>query len=261
MKSGRALVIGLLIVPMSLGTLEGQDVVDGFHGRTFKAPNGVNMPYRLFIPAQEVQSRPLPMVIYLHGSGGAGTDNLKQISGGNTNGTHEWTAPEMQSRFSAFVLAPQAPAEARWSAFDSDDLAPYAQLVVELLAGVMEEFPVDRDRIYLIGQSLGGIGAWDIAGKRPDLLAAAVPLCGRGNPSKASDFQDLPVWAFHGTLDEVVPVTGSREMVAALKAVGSPIKYTEYPEVGHNVWDHAFREESLSTWLFSQRRTFRQDPG
>jgi predicted peptidase len=261
MELGKALILGLLFVPMGLGCLEGQDMVDGFHARTFKGPNGVNMPYRLFIPGQEAQGDTPPLIIYLHGAGGAGTDNLRQISGGNTNGTHFWTTPEMQNRFPAFVLAPQLPATDRWSAFDSDDLAPYAQLVVELLPGLMEEFSVDPDRVYLIGQSRGGSGTWDMASKRRALFAAAVPLCGMGNPSRASSMQDLPVWAFHGALDEVVPVSESREMVAALKAVGSPVKYAEFPEVGHDVWNHAFKEPGLGDWLFSQKRTVRQDPG
>ena len=101
---------------------------------------------------------------------------------------------------------------------------------------------LDPDRVYLTGQSLGGHGTWDIISKRPDLFAAAVPLCGNGNPSRVAAARRLPIWAFHGAQNPLVPVTGSRDLVAALRAVGSPVKYTEYPDVGHDVW-------TVPTWI------------
>jgi predicted peptidase len=232
-----------------------QDIVDGYVARTFVAANGMRMPYRLFVPDERSRVTPLPVIIYLHGGGGVGVDNLRQISGGNTAGTRLWITPEAQARHPAFVIAPQLPRGNRWDRQGADGLAPHAELVIELLDSLSGEFAMDRDRIYLTGQSLGGFGTWDLIVKRPDLFAAAVPLCGAGTPSRALAVRDMPIWVFHGAKDDAVPVAGSREMVAALRAVGSRVIYTEYPEVGHNVWLRAYTEQDLPDWLFAQRRS------
>jgi len=252
----RTIVIALVIV-CGASVCQAQDVVDGFAARTFVGANGVRMPYRIFVPDQKHRVRALPLIIYLHGGGGVGADNLRQISGGNTNGTHTWTAPQAQSRHPAFVVAPQLPSGNRWDARAADGIAPYASLVIELLGSLSREFAVDPDRVYLTGQSLGGFGAWDLISKRPELFAAAVPLCGEGTPSRARAARHVPIWVFHGAKDEVVPVAGSRDMVGALRAVGSAVKYTEYPDVGHDVWTTAYVEPELADWLFAQKRSSR----
>ena len=235
-------------------SVSAQDTVDGYAPRTFVGANGMKMPYRIFVPDEQRRARPLPVVVYLHGAGGIGSDNLKQISGGNTTGTRVWVSREAQARHPAFVIAPQLPSGS-WDRLRSEDeLSPYAQLVLELLENVSKEFSVDRNRIYLTGQSLGGYGTWDLITKRPEVFAAAVPLCGGGVPSRVHAIRHLPIWAFHGAADEVVRVDASRGMVDALRAVKSPIKYTEYPDVGHDVWLRAYAERELATWLFAQRR-------
>jgi predicted peptidase len=248
-----AAVASLLLALSAAGA---QDV-DGFAARSFKAANGVTMPYRLFISSAEPRKKALPLVVYLHGSGGIGDDNVKQISGGNATGTHVWTTPDAQRRHPTYVLAPQLPQGAHWGAPGSDALSLHAEALVQLIAALTREFSLDPDRVYLTGQSLGGQGTWDIISKRPDLFAAAVPLCGDGNPSRVAAARRLPIWVFHGAQDPLVPVTGSRDLVAALRAVGSPVKYTEYPDVGHDVWTRAYVDPALADWLFGQRRTIR----
>ena len=237
---------------LTLGPPPAQDVVDGFVARSFKGANGVTLPYRLFVPERKTGGS-LPAIVYLHGAAGAGTDNLKQITGGNTLGTHVWTTKERQARHPAFVIAPQAAEGERWSTTTSQ-LAPYASLALELLTNLSKEFSIDADRIYLVGQSLGGYGTWDVVSKRPELFAAAVPLCGGGDPARVAAARNVPIWAFHGAVDQTVPVDRSREMVAALREAGVAVKYTEYPNVGHNVWTVAFAERELPDWLFAQRR-------
>jgi predicted peptidase len=135
-----------------------------------------------------------------------------------------------------------------------DALSPYAEAALEIVAAVSREFAIDSSRIYLTGQSLGGRGTWDIISKRPDVFAAAVPLCGDGNTSRIVAARNVPIWVFHGANDPLVPVAGSREMVAALQRAGSPVKYTEYPDVEHNVWTRAYVDPELHEWLFRQRR-------
>jgi predicted peptidase len=240
---------------LALSATGAQDV-DGFAARSFKGANGVTMLYRLFIPF-EPRKTALPLVVYLHGSGGIGDDNLKQISGGNATGTHVWTTPDAQRRHPTYVLAPQLPQGEQWGAPGSDALSSHAETLVQLIAALTREFVLDPDRVYLTGQSLGGGGTWDIISKRSDLFAAAVPLCGVGNLSRVAAGRRLAIWAFHGAQDPLVPVTASRDLVAALRAVGSPVKYTEYPDVGHDVWTRAYVDPSLAEWLFGQRRAIR----
>jgi predicted peptidase len=251
------LVLFIFLTVMTASQSSGQEVINGFAPRSYVAANGMTMPYRLFVPDSAARARPLPLIIYLHGGGGAGTDNLKQISGGNTLGTQTWTRADMQARYPSFVVAPQLDGDNQWSAPEIDDLAPYAQLVIELVAALSREFRLDQDRIYLMGQSRGGRGTWDLVSKRPALFAAAVPVCGEGNSSRVLAARGVPIWAFHGAKDDVIPVTGSRELVGALRSAASPIRYTEYPDAGHNVWTLAFVEKELPSWLFSQRRTRR----
>jgi len=262
----RVLSIGIALCAVAIAArLFGQESVEEFVSRKYTNSDGATMPYRLFIPRAYDRDRSYPLVVYLHGGGGLGSDNLKQISGGNTNGTQVWISQAAQSKHPAFVIAPQAPEGATWGGPDASELSSPALLMLEILEGLQREFSIDRTRLYLTGQSLGGFGTWDIIIRRPDLFAAAVPLCGGGSlnqspfrtvyrPADVETIKGMPIWVFHGADDESVPVQGSREMVATLRKLGSKIKYTEYPRVGHAVWEHAYAEPALIDWMFAQRR-------
>jgi predicted peptidase len=226
----------LLLVFLALA----QKPVDGFVPRTYKT-----MPYRLFIPAGYDAARKYPLVIWLHGAGSVGNDNFKQISGASLRGTHTWTAPEVQAKYASFVLAPQS----RLGGWSAD-----FQLVLELLDSLEKEFSIDSSRIYLAGQSMGGFGTWYFITTRPDLFAAAIPLCGGGDPSRANAIKSIPIWAFHGEADPTVPVNESRKMIAAIQQSGGTPRYTEYKGVGHEVWFKAFQEKGLVDWLFAQHK-------
>ena len=108
--------------------------------------------------------------------------------------------------------------------------------------------------LYVTGMSLGGYGTWDIIGRRPEAFAAAVPICGGGNISKAPLMVKTAVWAFHGDQDELVNVSESRRMIEAIKKAGGEPRYTEYKGVGHNSWERAFAEQDLLPWMFAQTR-------
>lgn len=256
--SSRLVIAGIAIQGLlATAPMQAQEAVDGFVARSFSAPPEIRMPYRLFVPDAKARERPLPLIVYLHGAGGAGLDNLKQISRMNVPGTRLWTSREMQARHPAFVVAPQMPGDEDWGAPRSDELTLYASLAVQLIDALKKEFAIDADRIYLMGQSRGGRGTWDLISKRPDLFAAAVPVCGNGNAKRVIAARDVPVWAFHGAKDDSVPVAGSREPVAALRAIGSPVRYTEYPDAGHDIATLAFSEKALPEWLFAQKRAHR----
>jgi predicted peptidase len=127
-------------------------------------------------------------------------------------------------------------------------------VVLGLRHSVKAEFNIDSRRIYIAGQSMGGIGTWNFIAARPDIFAAAIPLCGGGDVSRASVIAKIPIWAFHGSNDKSVPVTESRMMIAAVQQAGGNPRYTEYPGVGHEVWLKAFQEKGLVEWLFAQHK-------
>ena len=229
-----------LMLALALVPLFAQKPVDGFQARIYKT-----LPYRLYIPPNYDSARKYPVVLYLHGSSGIGADNLKQISGTSVRGTRTWTASKVQAKYPTFVLAPQASGESWMREFPT---------ILELLESLETEFSIDTARIYVVGQSMGGFGTWALIRVRPDVFAAAIPLCGGGNPFRANRIAQIPIWAFHGDADPTVSVEESRRMIAAIRQVGGSPRYTEYKGVGHDVWNKAFQEKELVDWLFSQHK-------
>jgi predicted peptidase len=229
----------------------GQDVIDGFAARVYR--NGrQSMSYRLFIPPGYKQEMPYPLVLWLHGAGGAGSDNRQQILADQTLGTRTWTKPQNQAKHPTFVLVPQSPTN--WVTSGLDRLSPEMAMVLSIIDSIRAEFNIDAARMYVAGQSDGGIGTWNVILQRPNLFAAAVPLCGGGDPTKVSAIASLPLWAFHGGRDKVIPVAESRKMISALRRAGGHPRYTEYSSVGHDVWIRAFAEPELVDWLFAQHK-------
>jgi predicted peptidase len=230
--------------------------------------HGVELPYRLYVPRDYLQSKRYPLLLVLHGSGEKGADNEKQL----VNGVLAFCDPKLQKQHPTFVVYPQCPEGARWveapwqlGRYEVDKVAlshPLAA-VLELADALAGEFTVDLARLLVAGLSMGGYGTWDLLARVPDRIAGAMPVCGGGDPSKAAAMARVPVWAFHGAEDPVVPVAGSRRMVAALKQAGGRVRYTEYPKLGHNAWDRAFADRRALRWLLSQqpRRSPPAQPG
>lgn len=235
------------------------DVVKGFEGRTY-SNNGFTMQYRLFKPLNYDPAQKYAMVIFLHGLDDSGSDNRAQISG---IGTDVWIKPENQAKYPCFVLAPQNPKKNSWycgrngaTLKDIDTTVPTGSAVAVLnIINLLEnEFSnIDATRLYLTGLSMGGNGTWEMYLRHPEIFAAALPCSGVGDQSKASRILNKPLWAFHGSADPIVPVNGSRLMIDALRALGGNPKYTEYPGVEHNSWDHAYMEPDLLPWTFAQK--------
>ncbi len=218
------------------------------------------MPYRLFRP--ETTGK-VPLVVYLHGSGGQGDDNLKQLGFGNIFGTRVWLLPENQKKFPCYVLVPQTdrgwvrydPAKLEKGEFEMvPGLGQGTRKVLEIIDALRHEFPIDERRIYVMGQSMGGAGTWNIVSNRPHFFAAAAICCGSISKDDGTASIETPVWNFHGDSDQTVPVTISRDRIAARRKAGGHPLATEYAGVDHNVWEWAFTEPALVTWLFSQRR-------
>lgn len=218
------------------------------------------MPYRLFRPDA---SGKLPLVVYLHGSGGQGDDNEKQLALGNIFGTRVWLLPENQKKFPCCVLALQS--NRGWVRYDPDGLtrSEYkivpgmgqgVQMALEVVDELRRTYAIDDRRIYITGQSMGGAGTWNAIASRPKFFAAAAICCGSVSADDGTGSIDTPVWNFHGDADIVVPVSLSRGRIEARRKAGGRPLSTEYAAVDHNVWQWAYSEPELVKWMFDQRR-------
>lgn len=229
-----------------------------FAARTFESRHGGTLLYRLFSPEgvseRDHSRKRYPLILWLHSGGGVGDDNLSQISNGNALGARLWTEPDVQAKHPAFVLAPQCPRGKQWSWHQSGQPTRQLGLAVELILSLAKELPIDLRRIYVVGQSLGGFGAWAAVTAWPRLFAAAVPLCGGGDEEAAEKLTQIGIWAFHGDRDDQVNVERSRRMIEAIRKAGGSPRYTEYKGEGHLIWPRVFSEKGLVEWLFSQRK-------
>ncbi len=226
-----------------------------FLPRIYQNSRGEALPYRFFIPQNYDKRKNYPLVLWLHGGAGRGNDNLKQISGGNTIGSHVWTLSENQSKNSCFVAAPQCPDNELWATLDTAKPTKQMRLVLELLQSVQRTFSLDAQRFYVAGQSMGGFGSWSIISQHPEMFAAAIPVCGGGDEREAPKLTRTSIWAFHGEKDAAVSVERSRKMIEAIRRAGGMPKYTEYKGADHVIWDRVFSEPDLLPWAFAQKRT------
>jgi predicted peptidase len=234
---------------------QSEGLEEKFEARTHKGD--WVMPYRLFRPQATGK---LPLVVYLHGSGGLGNDNEKQLGLGNIFGTRVWLLPENQKNFLCYVVAPQT--DRGWIRYDfsqrpAKELPGFgdgARMALEIVDALRREFPIDERRTYLTGQSMGGAGVWNMIANRPQFFAAAVICCGAVSPDDGTGSIDTPLWNFHGDSDKTVPVSSSRDRIAARRKAGGHPLYTEYAGIDHNVYQWAFTEPELVKWVFAQRR-------
>jgi predicted peptidase len=257
------------VAPIEALKRDGPALAASFTAQVHKSAAGGQMPYRLYTPTRLEPNRRYPLVVFLHGAGGSGTDNARQLQDGNVFGALVWTLPQNQARYPAFVLAPQSDVNWPCTIFDPknpprtaseitfcppEDLGLGARLAFEIIDSLIGTLPVDRERIYVTGHSMGGAGTWHMIAHRPRFFAAAVPVCGHPIRSTAPAVKDVPIWNFHGSIDEVEPVASSRVMMDALRTAGGRPRYTEYAGVGHNVFMWAYTEPALIDWVFAQKR-------
>ena len=206
---------------------------------------GIVLPYRIYVPEGYDAAEQYPLVLYLHGSGERGSDNRAQTSKNSVMQT--LLGEENLEKYPCIVLAPQCPEERWWG----DENIP---ALMGLLEQMKADYSVDANRIYITGISMGGYGTWKMLEEYPFYFAAAVPICGGGEPGLAPLFRKVPIWVFHGAKDSVVSPQSSRDMVEALQKADGDVKYTEYPRVNHNSWEKAYREAELFPWLFAQQK-------
>ena len=201
----------------------------------------VTTQYLIYLPKDyEAQSKKRwPLMLFLHGAGERGT-NIAKVA------VHGPPKLVKQGRdFPFIIVSPQCPNGERW---DND-------VLLALLDEVGEKYRVDESRVYLTGLSMGGYGAWSLGLTHPERFAAIAPICGGGNPRTAEKLKGLPIWVFHGAKDPTVPIKSSQDMVDALKAADAPeVKFTIYPEAGHDSWTETYNNPELYTWFLAHKR-------
>jgi predicted peptidase len=236
---------------------ETESVSEVYQKKVYKSGNQ-RLLYRFLSPPEIKSGEKYPLVLFLHGAGERGNDNTIQL----VHGLSEFVKVDNRSDFPCFVIAPQCPAEKKWVEVDwtktehdmPEKMSVSLKLTDELLQQISEESPIDTNRIYITGLSMGGYGTWDFIQRKPNYFAAAIPICGGADENYADRLIKLPLWAFHGDQDNAVPLIRTTRMIAAIKkAEGNP-KMTIYPGVGHNSWTQTYANREVLRWLFDQHR-------
>ncbi len=236
-----------------------EDPAKMFEPREFAGEGGKVLKYRLLKPLGYNPNKSYPIVIFLHGAGERGDDNVAQLK----HGMAAFCKTARREKNPCYVIAPQCPTGEKWA--DIDWSAPGAikmpteassslKLTFALIDAMLEDAAIDKNRIYITGLSMGGYGTWDAIARRPNFFAAALPICGGGDPTTAEKIKNVPIWCFHGDQDQAVVVDKSRVIVKAIKDAGGSPQYTEYPGVGHDSWTQTYANDATHDWLFAQRR-------
>ncbi|MBQ9794955.1 MAG: prolyl oligopeptidase family serine peptidase, partial [Clostridia bacterium] len=217
----------------------------------------VDLPYRIYYPSTYEDGAQYPIVLFYHGAGSRGTDNRSQVA-------NKAILDRLVELDNCVIVAPQCDSNHQWvntpwgnGSYNSLQIESsiFLDASVALLDEIIAGENIDTQRVYAIGLSMGGYATWNVAMEHPEKFAAIVPICGAGDPARAKELLGVAIWAFHGSADTTVPVTGSQEMIAAIRALGGvEVKYTEYAGVGHSSWVNAFGEPELTNWLFSQKK-------
>ncbi|RPI02601.1 MAG: T9SS C-terminal target domain-containing protein [Calditrichaeota bacterium] len=250
---------------------------------------GTNLPYRFYKPLNIDPEKKYPLVVALHGAAERGTDNKIHIE--RYRFCYSWSDSANQAKWPCFIVAPQCPNDNKWVDV-AWELGGYriaeipvsneTETVIDLLDSLLAAYPIDRNRVFAQGLSMGGYGSWDIVTRYPQYFAALVTMGGGGDSSAVRNFGNLPIWVFHGEKDDTVPLSGSRDMITALenagrKAVfthcnrgdcdgmtveeiqseidsGADLLYTEWPNAGHVIFAESYDYPLLFPWVFSQTR-------
>ncbi len=248
-------VTTLLSLTLSVSAI---NIYEEFEKAEFTNEDAV-LPYRIFIPEDYSEGKKYPMMVFLHGAGERGNDNEAQLK--NALGTLFNRDDGLM--LNTIVIAPQCPKDNQWvdtpwadGNYSIDEVPESNELkaVVALTEEICESYSVDRTRIYVSGVSMGGFGTWDLITRHNDIYAAAAPMCGGGDPSKAELLADTMIYTFHGTEDTSVPYSGTAEMVSAIEETGSRlISFVSYKGEGHVIWEMASDEAGWLEWLYEQK--------
>jgi predicted peptidase len=198
----------------------------------------VTMKYLSYLPKDYQQKPSWPLVLFLHGAGERG-DDLDLVK---THGLPKLIAAGKEFPF--IVVSPQCPSEHCWETFE----------LTVLLDEIVQKYKVDRNRIYLTGMSMGGIGTWALAGRTPDRFAAIIPISGGDLLVPAQRIAHIPAWVFHGAKDPILSANAAKMIVEDLRNCGGKAKLTIYPEAGHDAWTETYANPEVYEWMLQQKR-------
>ena len=224
------------------------------------------LPYRILYPENFSQDSNYPLVLFLHGAGERGNDNKKQLA----HGASIFASKENRRNYPAIVVFPQCSSDSFWSNAGVDESKPRSErlvfkeggtpqvpmeLTLKLLDSLVSKSFVSKNKVYVAGLSMGGMGTFEILYRKPTLFAAAISICGGGNPKTVTEYADnTAVWVAHGAKDDVVNPHYSVEMVDAILGAGGYPRFTLYENANHNSWDSVFAESDFLSWLFSKQK-------
>lgn len=239
----------------------------------FVSSGNVTLPYRLYVPEGYSSEKDYSLLLHLHGAGNRGDNNESQIAKHTglinriINGeTITYGGEIVDSSKEFIIVAPQCMTNYQWvdtswsvtpdPSYKLDEVAQsqYMTAVVELIDSIKKEFNINSSRMYVTGLSMGGFGTWDLLMRYPNLFAAAIPMGGAGDTSKADVIKNTPVWTFHQMHDPTVAAAGTIAMVKALTGVGAEVKFTPYFDTYHDAWTKGYAEPELLQWLYSHTK-------
>lgn len=235
----RAMCLVLLLLATQLANAQLSKKYKHYEDHTYKS-----MRYGLFKPAIQEPGKLYPLIVYLHGSRDTVSRDL------------HWYADASQTTKPCFVLSPKCEEpNLGWGDTWHDGHTPAAAKTLQLVDSLLLHYPIDTQRLYIYGISMGGFGVFSIVSKDTGKFAAAYAVCGGSDPKAAPKLLDTPLWIFHGEIDDVVPVYLSRDVYKEIVRLGgTKVHYTEYPGVKHNSWENVAKEKTLGDWLFAQRK-------
>jgi predicted peptidase len=203
-----------------------------------RSDRGRKLGVLLFLPQDYGrQAKRWPLMLFLHGAGERG----RVLGAVKRHGPPKIV--QSQPDFPFIVVSPQCPVNRWW--VEPEILGMLMPLVDE----VLRRYDVDESRIYLTGISMGGFGSWLLAAMHPERFAAVVPICGGGQPEHAERLKRVPIWAFHGARDDIVPADFSVHMVETLTRVGGNIRFTLYPDAYHDSWTRTYANPEVYDWM------------
>jgi predicted peptidase len=234
-------------------------VTNNFRPQFYSNGKGDTLYYQQLNPDANPKRR-YPLLVFLHGSGERGSDNIAQLKWGVMN----FASEQNMLKYPAVIIAPQCPANAGWTGPGTSRSAITApldptptkpmELLLALIKKLKADGQIDSSRIYITGLSMGGFGTFDAIEREPNLFAAAVPVCGGGDPSKAASIAKIPMWIFTGAEDPAVNPEFSLNMLEGLWKAGARPGFTMLPEVGHFAWLGAYTDPLMIEWLFRQHK-------
>ncbi len=245
----------LIIVFLMFSNSNSQDL-ELFEKETFEFEKET-LSYRILKPLNYNSNKQYPVHLFLHGAGERGNDNVSQL----VHGGKLFLKKENREQYNSWVIFPQAQKNDWWGykdpyKFDYNVKESKAMsLVVKLMDDFTQRKDVDPNKVFVSGLSMGGMGTFVILNLRPEMFAAATPICGDGDPSLVSNYsKKVPVWIFHGSDDTVVSPKKSLKMAKAIIENGGSPKITFYENVGHDSWNNAFAEKNFLKWIHSKSK-------